>query len=191
MKALKNFLLMIMCCVLLGCQVPQPCRAINPAVAPEVKERSSKAEVSRKLRIKSTGKTKRAIRHASVETQNTYKQLDQIVDLSGLMPQMSFSDGIEELKNSVEPPLKIIVMWRDLEENAAIYRTTPINMDGISGVKLGTALRLLFKSVGNFAELGYAVKNRAIIIATKASLPKTFETLIYDVTNLTGRPADY
>lgn len=191
MKALKYFLLMIMCRVLLGCQVSQPCRAINPAVRPEVKERSSKAEVSRKLRTESTGKTKRAIRPAFVETQNIYRQLDQVVDLSELMPQMSFSDGIEELKDSVEPPLKIIVMWRDLEENAAIYRTTPINMDEISGVKLGTALRLLLESVGNFAELSYAVKDGAIIIATKASLPKTFETSIYDVTDLTGRPADY
>ena len=191
MKLMKNLFLTIMCCVFLGCQASQPCRAINPAVQPEVKERSNKAEVFRKLRIESTGKTKRAIRHTSVETRNIYKQLDQIVDLSGLMPQMSFSDGIEELRNSVEPPLNTIVMWRDLEENAAIYRATPINMDGISGVKLGTALRLLLKSVDNFAELGYTVKDGLIIIATKASLPKAFETSIYDVTDLTGRPPDY
>jgi len=75
-----------------------------------------------------------------------YEQLDRIVDLSELTPEMPLSEAIEELKNSVEPPLKIVVLWRDLYDNADIDQTTPINMDAISAVPLGAVLELLLKS---------------------------------------------
>jgi len=121
-----------------------------------------------------------------------YKQLDEIVDLSELTSEMPFSEAIEELKNSVEPALRIVVLWRDLYDNADIDRTTPINMDAISAVRLGTALELLLRSVsGGFADLGYAVENGIITIATVESLPSKLETLVYDVTDLLGRPASF
>jgi type II secretory pathway component GspD/PulD (secretin) len=121
-----------------------------------------------------------------------YKQLDEIVDLSELTSEMPLSEAIEELKNSVEPALSIVVLWRDLYDNADIDRTTPINMDAISAVRLGTALELLLRSVsGGLADLGYAVENGVITIATVESLPSKLETLVYDVTDLLGRPADF
>ena len=121
-----------------------------------------------------------------------YNQLDEIVDLSELTSEMPLSEAIEELKNSVEPALKIVVLWRDLYDNADIDRTTPINMDAISAVRLGTALELLLRSVsGGFADLGYAVENGVITVATVESLPSKLETLVYDVTDLLGRPADF
>jgi len=121
-----------------------------------------------------------------------YKQLDEPVDLSELTPEMSFGEAIEILKNSVEPPLKIIVLWRDLYDNADIDQTTAINMDAISGVPLGAVLSRLLDAVsGGFADLGYVVENGVITIATRESLPSELETLVYDVTDLLGRPADF
>ncbi|MHC4657984.1 MAG: hypothetical protein ACYS83_02250 [Planctomycetota bacterium] len=115
------------------------------------------------------------------------RQLDEIVDLSGLNPEMSFSDALEELKNSVKPRLNIIVLWRDLEENAEIDRTTPINMDPISVIRLGTALELLLKSISRgVVELGYVVEDGVIIIATKESLPSDMETRVYDIYGFLG-----
>ena len=120
-----------------------------------------------------------------------YKQLDEIVDLSGLSPEMTLGEAIEELKNAVEPPLKIVVLWRALYD-VDIDQVTEINMDAISAVPLGTALELLLKSVsGGFVELGYIVENGVITIATIESLPSKMETLVYDVTYLIGQPADY
>ncbi|UCF00146.1 MAG: hypothetical protein JSV82_03505, partial [Planctomycetota bacterium] len=121
-----------------------------------------------------------------------YKQLDEHVDLSELTSEMPFGEAIGILKNSVEPSLKIIVLWRDLYDNADIDQTTPINMDAISAIPLGAALKLLLESVsGGFADLGYVVENGVITIATVEALPSPLVTLVYDVTDLLGRPADY
>ena len=120
-----------------------------------------------------------------------YEQLDKIVDLLELTPEMTFSDAIEELKKAVEPPLKIVVLWRDLYEYE-IEQTTPINMDAISAVPLGTALELLLRSVSaGYPELGYVVEGGVIIIATIEALPSKLVRLVYDVTDLLGRPADF
>ncbi|MGB2806322.1 MAG: hypothetical protein WBC22_01170, partial [Sedimentisphaerales bacterium] len=121
-----------------------------------------------------------------------YKQLDEIVDLSAMTPQMPFSEAIEELKNSVEPPLKVFVLWRDLEETANILPSTPLNMDGIPAVRLGTGLENMLKAVsGGFADLDFVVQNGVITIATIESLPSKLVTRVYDVTDLLGQPANF
>lgn len=121
-----------------------------------------------------------------------YKQLDEIVDLSALTSEMPLSEAIEEIKNSVEPPLNVFVNWRDLYDNADIDQTTPINMDPISAISLGTGLDLLLEAVsGGFAQLRYAVENGVVTIATEESLQIELKTLVYDVTDLLGRPADF
>jgi type II secretory pathway component GspD/PulD (secretin) len=120
------------------------------------------------------------------------KQLDEIVDLSQLTPEMPFSEAIEVLKNSVDPPLKMFVNWRDLSDNADIDQTTPIHMDPISAIPLRKALGLLLEAVsGGFANINFIVEGGVITIATVESLPSEMETLVYDVTDLIGRPADF
>jgi len=129
-----------------------------------------------------------------VADEAVYAQLETVVDLSGLSPEMSFSDALEELKNSVEPKLKVLVNWGDLLENAEIEQTTPANMDAISDIPLITALEFLLESVsGGFmeAELGYVVENGVIKITTRGSLQETLENRVYNVTVLLGRPADF
>jgi len=114
--------------------------------------------------------------------QAVYEQLDRIVDLSALSLTMPFSEAIDIVRNSVEPPLKIVVLWRDLLDNAEIEPTTAINMDGIPAVRLGTALELLLKAVaGGFRDLGYDVENGVITIASIESLPWNLETRVYEV----------
>ena len=57
-----------------------------------------------------------------------YKQIDQIVDLSDLKPEMSFKEVIEKLENSVRPPIQIQPNWKDLRENAEVEPSTPTKM---------------------------------------------------------------
>lgn len=123
-----------------------------------------------------------------------YKQLEQIVDLYELSPEMPFGEAIELLENSIRvgPPLQIQPDWRELEGNAGIDVTTPIKMDPISGISLGAALELLLDLVSpELAELGYVVDKGVIRIATVESLPSKLITLVYDVTDLVGRPAEF
>ncbi|HUV41440.1 MAG TPA: hypothetical protein VMW23_06620 [Sedimentisphaerales bacterium] len=122
----------------------------------------------------------------------TYRQLDELVDLSGLTPQTAFGDALEQLRHAVEPLLKLVVLWRDLQENADIDQFTPINMNAIIDVPLGTALKLLLKSVsGGLVDLGYVVENGVVTVGTTDALPSELEPRVYDVTVLLGRPADF
>jgi hypothetical protein len=100
-------------------------------------------------------------------------------------PNMTFAEAIELIKYCVDPPLQIAVIWKDLLDNADIDRSTPINMDAISGISPGTALKLLLASVsGSYDRLGYIVEDGIIMIATIESLPDRFETHVYDISDL-------
>ena len=123
-----------------------------------------------------------------------YRQSNRITaGPSTFTPEMPFGEAIDILRNSSEPPLNIVVLWKDLLANAEIDRDTPIGMDGISGVPLRKHLELLLLSVsaGSLAELGYAVEKGVIIIATKDSLPTKMKTRVYDITGLASAPANY
>jgi Flp pilus assembly secretin CpaC/tetratricopeptide (TPR) repeat protein len=120
-----------------------------------------------------------------------YNQLDTVVNLSSFTPTMSFNDAIDILRKSVQPELPIHVLWRDIEEIAEVDQTTPINMDGLTAVPVGTALRLLLESVSSYVKLGYDIKDGVITIATEDTLKVELETRVYDVSVLLGQPADF
>ena len=113
------------------------------------------------------------------------KELDKSSYVFEFTPNMSFAEAIEQIKHCVEPPLPIVVIWKDLYDNADIDRTTPIDMDEISGISPGTALRLLLASVsGGYDRLDYVIEDGIIMIATVESLPDQFETRVYDISDL-------
>ncbi|OHB60387.1 MAG: hypothetical protein A2167_07190 [Planctomycetes bacterium RBG_13_46_10] len=127
-------------------------------------------------------------------TTNTfvYNQLARTVDLSALKFHTPFSQAIEILRNSTSPPLNIVVIWRDLSENAAVQRDTQIYMEGLSGISLSAGLELLLRAVSSSPEeLGYIVEHGVIIIATRNSLPVRRVTRVYDISDLVAEPANY
>jgi len=112
------------------------------------------------------------------EDNNTRRQLDQVVDLSWLSSAMPFHEAVDLLKQSADPPLKIVVLWRDLIDNTEIKRSSPINMDGVSQMQLGKALELLLKSVSSdSAQLGYVIDKGIITVATADNLPPSEQNL--------------
>jgi len=113
-------------------------------------------------------------------------------DLSALQPDMTFSDAIDVFRNSTTPPLNIIVLWRDIEENSDVDRYTTIGMKPVLGVSLGKNLELMLMALSsNPKSLGYIVDNGTIIIGTRDSIHHRSDTRIYDVTDLLGQPANY
>ena len=120
-----------------------------------------------------------------------YNKLDEKVDLSELTTDTTLGDAINILSNSVEPPLSITVLWSDLSNNAFINETDSIGISGerLSSIPLRTGLeRVLQGAGGGLAELDYAVEGGAITVATKDSLPETYEQRIYDVSELSSAP---
>lgn len=113
------------------------------------------------------------------------KQLETPVDFSHWTRDTTFGQAIDDVKSSVDPPLRLIVLWKDLNESAAIDQDTAIGMDGISGVPLGVALKSLLMAVaGNPGQLGYVVEGGVITVATKDSLKEKWQTRVYDIRDL-------
>lgn len=112
---------------------------------------------------------------------------------STFTPNTPFGEAIDILRHSTDPPLPIVVLWRDLSENADIDRTTPIGMDGVSGIPLRQHLELLLRSVsaGSAGKLGYVVNKGVITIATQESLPGKRQTRVYHIADLVSPPANY
>lgn len=146
-----------------------------------------------KKRAKVSPKVMRSRRmRVALKNREVYKKLQQTVNLSALTFDTTLGEAIELLCNSTEPPLRVVVMWRDLNENANIDRDTPVQIDGVSKIRLNTALDILMMAVSSeFAKLGYIVKDGLIIIATKDSLPVKMNTRVYDVSYLLSAPARY
>ena len=125
-------------------------------------------------------------------TQKITRKLNpSAVSPSTFVPDMPFSEAIDILRNVTVPPMNIVVMWRDLEDNADIYRDTPIGIDGVTNVSLRTHLKLLLMSIssGALEDVGFTVDNGVIIIATKESLPSKMSMRIYDITDLVQPPS--
>ena len=121
-----------------------------------------------------------------------YKQLETLVDLSSLAPDTPFNEAIEAIRTSVDPPLKIVVRWKDLADNAYVEPDTVIGMQGLNGITLGKALKELLDAVsGGVERIDFAVEDGIITIATSGSLPARLITHVYDITELVGAPADF
>ncbi len=126
-------------------------------------------DVESRRRALETGQSEADTAHS--EGQVVKEQLDRIVDLSAWQAMMPVGEAIEILKRSVEPPLQIFVLWRDLEDNAQIEASTPIQIDGMPNVRVRTALETLLKALaGGRTTLSYEIKDNVITIGAAQTL---------------------
>jgi type II secretory pathway component GspD/PulD (secretin)/beta-lactamase regulating signal transducer with metallopeptidase domain len=121
-----------------------------------------------------------------------HEQLEMIVDLSDLTPGMSFGEVVEILENSVEPPLQIQPIWKDLLDNAEVEETTPAGMDPLPHIKLRKALEILLTSVSStgLPKLTYIVDEGVILIGTADVLPPKMAQSVYKPFVLVKTTAD-
>jgi hypothetical protein len=107
--------------------------------------------------------------------------------------ETSFGEAIDLLRRATTPPLNIVVLWNQIGDNAGIYRDTPIGVDLYSGLKVRQYLDIILKGVsaGATDQLGYAVSNGVVLVATVDALPNKRVTRVYDVTDLLAPPANY
>ncbi len=109
-------------------------------------------------------------------------------------PQMPFGEAIDILRNCTTPPLNIVVLWKEIGENAGVHRDTPIGIDGLPGLRIGQYLDTLVLSLsaGAPVKLGYVVHKGVITVGTTDALPTPRRiTRVYDVSDLVAAPARY
>jgi len=81
--------------------------------------------------------------------------------------------------------LSMVVLWRDLYQNAGIDRHSEIRIDGLADVALETVLRLLLMGISaDPGQVGYVVRGGVITVGTRQSLEERLETRVYDVSDL-------
>lgn len=96
------------------------------------------------------------------------EQLDTIVDLYGLGIH-PFVHVLGDFQHSVDPPLPIVVLWKDLREAAGVEPETPVHMFAMPRVRLGTALDLVLKVVST-EPVTYRIHDNVIVIGTPAAI---------------------
>jgi hypothetical protein len=125
---------------------------------------------------KRTGEIKGGGLEKSRRGNTARRSLYNLADPSAFKRDMPFSEAIDILRNSTSPKLNIVVLWKDLEENADVYPETPIGIDGVTGVSLNRHLKSLIDGVsgGALERLGYVFDEGVIVISTLGNLPKSF-----------------
>ena len=118
--------------------------------------------------------------------------LNTPVDLSEIDENTTLSEAIYILRDSVKPPLQIVVLWGNLQEDAFIDKTTPVRLGGLRVIPVKKALRLILASVSDgYEPLEYVVEGGAITIATRESrLADSRRTKIYDLAEIAAPPSD-
>ncbi len=112
-------------------------------------------------------------------------------NLSNITSDTTFEEALKIIRTAVNPPLPLVIMWRDLEENGYIERTMPIGIEGLgNNASLAQALKLVLVAAGaEGADLEYVVEGGVITVATKAlGLGKRRYTHIYDASELLAVP---
>jgi hypothetical protein len=120
------------------------------------------------------------------------KQIDDKAELEGITADTQFSRAIDIVRNSTRPPINIVVLWNDLRDKAGIEMQTPIGVDAVKGISIRKNLEIILRSLSTREiKIDYAVVDGVVVIGTKDSLPKNMKLRTYDITDLTGKPADY
>ncbi len=156
----------------------------------EQKTSSTADEKTQEKKPVTTKKT-RLSKSAKLDNNTALELLEQNVNLSDLRSDMSFGQAIEVLRNSTKPRARIVVFWGQLEQ-VNVGPASRISMDGFADIPLRTGLKILLTSVSNGQnQLDYWTTGGVIVIGTKDSKPKVQTTRLYNVYDLTSRPAEY
>ncbi len=127
---------------------------------------------------------------ADANNKEAIKKTAAVSSTKSDLADMTLEQALEVLRNSTKPPLKMVVLWGQLEK-AGIERIKPVSMEGLSGAKLGTALRFVLDSASSEnGQLDYWIKDGVIIVGLKASKPNDKVTQFYNVCDVTAAPSN-
>jgi hypothetical protein len=129
---------------------------------------------------------------SAYSVQRSDVSIDGKAELEGITADTQFSRAIDIMRNSTRPPINIVVLWNDLRDKAGVEMQTPIGVDAVKGISIRKNLEIILRSLSTREiKIDYAVLDGVVVIGTKDSLPKNMKLRTYDITDLTGKPADY
>jgi len=113
--------------------------------------------------------------------------LNTPADVLHWTPRTPLKQALDDLRNAAQPPLPMVVLWNDLQNNALVGPDTPIGLSATGRIPIGQALRLVLLSVGGGrGRIGYVIRDGVITIATPAAgLNSRYVTRVYETGMLT------
>ena len=116
--------------------------------------------------------------------------LDTVVDCSILTEETTFSEALDFLSLSVDPPLPLVIFWGDLRANGMIDKDTPIGIEGFGQIKVGLALKILLHSISTTGpEIGVVAEDGLLTLATTQTFQKKRRTKVYPIEDLVSVPS--
>jgi hypothetical protein len=122
-----------------------------------------------------------------VRITNWKSLLDRPVDVSAIQANTPFRQALELIRTSINPPLPLMINWKDIQNNTFIGQDNPVGIDGLSNISLGQILELLLNAVdGGKGQLAFATRGQVLVIASKRSLGDPLNLRVYDLSELTS-----
>ncbi|AQT68959.1 hypothetical protein STSP2_02136 [Anaerohalosphaera lusitana] len=110
--------------------------------------------------------------------------LESKIDFSVFKEDMTVEDAFDKLQESGLP---LIVMWRDLERNAFVDKTTTLGVEGNGIIPMKKALDLILKGVSSYdTRLVYVCDGGAVTVATEQADIVKHYLEVYDIAELAG-----
>ena len=95
---------------------------------------------------------------------------------------MTFEEALDMIANSTNPPMPMVVLWKDIERNAYVDKTTPIELQFKGPIKIRQALEILLTRLpSEYGKMQYVVKDGLIIIASDRMKLNNKVTRVYDI----------
>ena len=116
--------------------------------------------------------------------------LDRQIDGSMLTEDMPLSEALDLLSESVEPPLPLLIHWKDLQINTLIEKDTPIGVEGFGRLKLQQVLNAILQSTaGREPSPALVADGGVLILASQRMLLKYRTTRAYEIRDLLAAPS--
>jgi len=99
---------------------------------------------------------------------NSMKSSPVVLGGKGFRPDMTFEEAIDQIRNSFNPALPIVVLWPEIERSCFVERDTPIGIEWNGKITVKKGLELLLMSVvpSDGVGLQYYVDGGIVTIAS-------------------------
>jgi len=119
------------------------------------------------------------------------QRLGRTLDLSRIGPDTTVQEALTIVAEAVEPRLPLLILWKDLEQNAFVERDMPVGIEGVGRIRLDRALELIMRAAaGSDTVLTLTPEGGILTLATRQAGLHKPRSLVYSVGDIFAAPSE-